>query len=61
MRDMEESMAVKAPGLITLLQPIVRKSQLAGLVEDDIVELVDFGAEQVSSVGIPVASGVGKT
>ena len=54
-------MAVKAPGLITLLQPIVRKSQLAGLVEDDIVELVDFGAEQVSSVGIPVASGVGKT
>jgi hypothetical protein len=63
MRDMEESMAVKAPGLITLLQPTVHKSQLVRLVEEGTAESVErfFVELALAGEGSELEQGVNST
>ena len=63
MQDMEESMAVKAPDLITLLQPTVHKSQLVGLVEEGTVESAErfFLEPALAGEGFGLEQGVNST
>ena len=56
-------MAVKAPGLITLLQPTVHKSQLVRLVEEGTAESVErfFVELALAGEGSELEQGVNST